>query len=136
MWLTSYPPTADADTAARTAREVSAAGLPLGPPVRLPPGYVIYQATDRGLLLAPISQQSGGTAYKLWNPADPRASRTFDDVVAAGPAEIAWTSPCAATCQVQVLDLATGRRTVVELPAGSSAAAARSARAGVCSRSC
>jgi hypothetical protein len=83
---------------------------------------VIYQATDRGLLLAPISQQSGAAAYKLWSPADPQASRTFGDVVAASPAEIAWTSPCAATCQVQVLDLATGRRTVVELPAGSSAA--------------
>jgi len=121
VWLTSYPPTADAATAARTAREVSADGRPLGAPVRLPPGYVIYQATDRGLLLAPISQQSGGTVYKLWNPADPRAGRTFDDLVAAGPADIAWTSPCAATCQVQVLDLATGRRTVVELPAGSSA---------------
>jgi hypothetical protein len=122
VWLTSYPPTADADTAARTAREVSAAGRPLGAPVSLPPGYVIYQATDRGLLLAPIIQQSGGTVDKLWNPADPHASRTFDDVVAASPADIAWTSPCAATCPVQVLDLTTGRRTVVELPAGSSAA--------------
>ena len=122
VWLTSYPPTANADTAARTAREVSAAGRPLGAPVRLPPGYVIYQATDRGLLLAPISQQSGGTAYKLWNPVDPQAGRTFDDVVAASPADIAWTPPCAATCQVQVLDLATGGRTVVELPAGSSGA--------------
>jgi hypothetical protein len=122
VWLTSYPPTADADTAARTAREVSAAGRPLGAPVTLPPGYVIYQATDRGLLLAPISQQSGGTADKLWTPADPQASRTFDDVVAASAADIAWTPPCAATCQVQVLDLAAGRRTVVELPAGSSAA--------------
>jgi hypothetical protein len=121
VWLTSYPPTADADTAARTAREVSAAGRPLGAPVRLPLGYVIYQATDRGLLLAPISQQSGGTVDKLWNPADPHASRTFNNVVAAGPADIAWMSPCAVTCPVQVLDLATGRRTVVELPAGSSA---------------
>jgi hypothetical protein len=122
VWLTSYPPTADADTAARTAREVSAAGRPMGAPVRLPPGYVIYQATDRGLLLAPITQPSGGTAYKLWNPGDPQASRTFADVVAASPGDIAWTPSCAATCQVQVLDLATGRRTVVELPAGSSGA--------------
>ena len=97
---------------------------------------MIYQATDRGLLLAPMSQQSGGTVYKLWNPADPRGSRTFGNVVAAGPAEIAWTSPCAATCQVQVLDLATGRRTVVELPRAARRAAARSARAEVCSRSC
>ena len=122
VWLTSYPSTADADTAARTAREVSAAGRPLGAPVTLPSGYVIYQATDRGLLLAPISQQSERMAFKLWNPAAPRASRTFDDVVAAGPADIAWTPPCAATCQVQVLDLAACRRTVVGLPAGSSAA--------------
>jgi len=58
VWLTSYPPTADADTAARTAREVSAAGRPLGAPVTLPSGYVIDQATDRGLLLAPISPGS------------------------------------------------------------------------------
>jgi hypothetical protein len=122
VWLTSYPPTADADTAARTAREVSAAGALLGAPVRLPPGYVIYQATDRGLLLAPVIQQPGGTVYELWNPADPRASRTFDEVVAASPAEIAWTPRCAATCQVQLLDLAAGTRSVVELPAGSFAA--------------
>jgi hypothetical protein len=119
VWLTSYPPAADPDTAARTAREVSLAGVPLGPPVRLPVGYVIYQATDRGLLLAPVSQPPGPTAYKLWNPADPHTSRTFDDLIAASPAEIAWTPSCAPTCQVQLLDLATGRRAVVELPAGS-----------------
>ena len=124
VWLTSYPPTADPDTAARTAREVSLTGVPLGPPVTLPAGYAIYQATDRGLLLAPVSQRTGPQADKLWNPADPKASRTFDAVIAASPAEIAWTPPCAATCRVQVLDLATGRQTVVELPAGSFAAGA------------
>ena len=122
VWLTSYPPTADPDTAARTAREVSLAGAPLGPPVTLPPGYVIYQATDRGLLLAPATKQPGTPADKLWNPADPQAARTFNEVIAASPAEIAWTPPCAATCQVRLLDLATGRQTAVGLPAGSSAA--------------
>jgi hypothetical protein len=121
VWLTSYPPAADTGTVARTAREVSLAGGPLGPPVSLPPGYVIYRATDRGLLLAPSSPQTGTPAYRLWNPADPRASRTFDDVIAASPAEIAWTPPCAATCQVRLLGLADGRQTVVGLPAGSSA---------------
>ena len=121
VWLTSYP--SAAGTAVRTAREVSLGGTPLGPPVRLPSGYVIYRATDRGLLLAPASQQPGTGAYKLWNPADPRASRTFDEVIAASSAEIAWTPPCAATCQVRLLDLAAGpARTVVGLPAGSSAA--------------
>ena len=71
VWLTSYPSTADADTAARTAREVSAAGRPLGAPVTLPSGYVIYQATDRGLLLAPISQQSGTHGLQALEPGCP-----------------------------------------------------------------
>jgi len=121
VWLSSYQSAAATDTAAWTAREVSLDGAALGPPVRLPPGYVIYQATDRGLLLAPVTPQPGTSVYKLWNPADPPAARTFDQVIAAGPAEIAWTPPCAAACQVKLLDLATGRQTVVELPAGSSA---------------
>src|SRR3984957_12700186 len=124
VWLTSYPPTADPEIAARTAREVSLAGVPMGPPVRLPTGYVIYQATDRGLLLAPVRQRPGTPAYKLWNPADPQASRTFDGVIAASPTEIAWTPPCARMCRVQLLNLATGRQAVVELPAGSFSAGA------------
>ena len=96
----------------------------MGPPVRLPTGYVIYQATDRGLLLAPVRQRPGTPAYKLWNPADPQASRTFDGVIAASPTEIAWTPPCARMCRVQLLNLATGRQAVVELPAGSFSAGA------------
>ena len=119
VWLTNYPPTADPDTVARTAREVSVTGVPLGAPARLPSGYAIYQATDRGLLLAPLSQRTGPQADRLWNPADPKAGRTFDAVIAASPAKIAWTPPCGATCSVQVLDLATGRRSAVDLPAGS-----------------
>ena len=35
-----------------------------------PRGYAIYQATDRGLLLAPVSGQPGTTADELWDPAD------------------------------------------------------------------
>ncbi len=124
VWLTSYPATADPDTAVRMAREVSVDGVPIGASVRLPAGYSIYRATDRGLLLAPVSQRSGSQAYKLWNPAVPTASRTFDAVIAASPAEIAWMPTCVETCRVQLLDLVTGRRTVVELPAGGFAASA------------
>jgi hypothetical protein len=83
---------------------------------------VIYQATDRGLLLAPTVQRPGTPVYQLWNPADARAVPTFDAVIAASPTEIAWTPPCAATCGVQLLNLADGRQTAVKLPAGSSAA--------------
>jgi hypothetical protein len=83
---------------------------------------MIYQATDRGLLLAPTAQRPGTPVYQLWNPADARAVRTFDAVIAASPAEIAWTPPCAATCRVRLLNLATGRQAAVTLPAGSSVA--------------
>ena len=122
VWLTSEP--AVAATVPMTAQEVSLAGVPRGAPVRLPRGYLIYQATDRGLLLAPVSGQPGTTADELWDPANSRTVRMFDDVVAASPAEIAWTPPCAQTCRVRVLDLVTGRQAVVELPARSFAAGA------------
>lgn len=122
VWLTSYPLGANMTTAAGTAREAGPAGA-LTRPVRIPPGYAIDQGTDRGLLLAPVSQQSAVAAYKLWDPSDPRASRAFDGVLAASPSEIAWTSPqCTPECSVLTLDLATGRLTPVALPAGSSAA--------------
>jgi len=122
VWLTSYSPGVSVTTAAGMAREVSSTGSPLHPQVKLPSGYIIDQGTDRGLLLAPVSQQSGTPVYLLWNPAAPRDSRTFTGVIAASPTEIAWTSRCAPTCRVQVLDLATGRPTAVALPAASSAA--------------
>jgi hypothetical protein len=122
LWLTSYPPDADPRTAAGTAREVSIAGAPLGPQVRLPAGYLIEEATDRGLLLAPVAPQPGTVADQLWDPAAPRASRAFDGVIAASPTQIAWTPPCVAQCRVQVVNLATGRQVTAELPEGRSAA--------------
>ena len=124
LWLTSYPPDADPGTAAGTAREVSIAGAPLGPPLRLPAGYLIEQATDRGLLLAAVAPVPGTAAYRLWDPAAPQASRTFDAVIAASTTQIAWAPPCAARCRVLVLNLATGRQVTAELPEGRSAASA------------
>jgi hypothetical protein len=120
VWLTSYAPGANMTTAAGTAREVGATGA-LTRPVRLPTGYAIEQGTDRGLLLAPVGQQPKA-ADKLWDPSDPRASRAFGRVLAASPSEVAWTSQCALNCSVQIIDLTTGRHTLIALPAGSSAA--------------
>jgi hypothetical protein len=134
MWLTSYSPGADTPEAAGTAQEVSAAGAALGPRLTLPAGQVIEQATDRGLLLAPAIPRPGTTADTLWNPASGRPSRTFNNVVAASPTEIAWAPPCAETgsaaCHVQILDLATGNLTTAALPAGSSAASGAFSPAG------
>ena len=124
LWLTSYPPGADRSTASGTAREVSIAGRPLGPPLRLPSGYLIEQATDRGLLLAPVAPRPGATAYQLWNPGTLQASRTFATVIAASATQIAWAPSCAARCRVLVLNLATGRQVTLDLPQGRSAATA------------
>jgi hypothetical protein len=121
LWLTSYLPGADLSTAAGTAQQVGVAGAPLGPQLRLPAGYVIGQATDRGLLLAPVTRRGGRPIYALWDVAAAQVSRTFDGVIAASASEIAWTPRCAPACRVHVVDLATGRDTVVGLPRGSSA---------------
>ena len=124
LWLTSYPRDADPGTAAGTAREVGIAGLPLGPPLRLPAGYQIEQATDRGLLLAPVVPRPGAMAFQLWDPAAAQASRSFDAVIAGSATQIAWVPPCAARCRVLMLNLASGRQVTAELPAGRSAASA------------
>jgi hypothetical protein len=122
VWLTSLPPDADAGTATGIAREVSVTGRPLGSPVTLPPGYVIDQATDRGLLLAPAVQRPGPSTYTLWDNVGSRPSRTFTGVIAASANAVAWAPACDPVCRVQVLDLATDRRTTVTLPKVSSAA--------------
>jgi hypothetical protein len=121
VWLTSYAPGANMTTAAGMAREVGATGA-LTRPVRLPSGYAIDRGTDRGLLLAPVGQPPGAAVYTLWDPPGLQASQAFDGVLAASPGEVAWTSQCGLKCSVQVLDLATGRHTVIALPAGCSAA--------------
>jgi len=120
LWLTSYPAAAEPRTAAGTAQQVSTAGRPAGPQVRLPAGYLIEQGTDRGLLLAPVAQDSGTMPDTLWDPAPPQSSRAFAGVIAASSTEIAWAPPCVARCRVLVLNLATGRQVSVELPAASS----------------
>jgi len=121
LWLTSYPLGADMSTSAGTGQEISVASASAGPRLGLPAGYVIYQGTDRGLLLAPAAP-SGTATYKLWNPAAPHGvSRTFDGVLAASASQIAWATRCDPECRVEVLDVATGQHTVVSLPGASSA---------------
>ncbi|MGH3403302.1 MAG: hypothetical protein ACRDRJ_12530 [Streptosporangiaceae bacterium] len=122
LWLTSFPAGTSLDTAAGTGQEVSLSGARVGSQVRLPPGYVIARATSRGLLLQPAPIGRATTTDRLWNPADPRAGRTFSNVIATGPNEIAWALPCATACRARVLNLATGRTTVITVPRGSTAA--------------
>jgi hypothetical protein len=122
LWLTRYPPGADTRTAVGTAQKVGVAGAPLGPPRPLPAGFVIDQATDRGLLLAPVVPRAGFSAYEVWGPAGRQPRRSFAGVIASSAREIAWAAPCARRCRVHVLNLVTARRTVVDLPTGNSVA--------------
>jgi hypothetical protein len=124
LWLTRYPPDADPGTAAGTAQQVSIAGVPIGPQLKLPAGYLIEQGTTRGLLLAPLAPRLGTVADELWDTASVRASRTFAAVIAVSSTQIAWTPSCATRCRVLVLNLATGRQETAGLPEGRSVAAA------------
>jgi hypothetical protein len=58
----------------------------------------------------------------LWDAAGSRPNRTFVGVIAASSSAVAWAPACDPVCRVQVLDLATGRSTIVTLPKVSSAA--------------
>ncbi|HEX3493687.1 MAG TPA: hypothetical protein VHU92_30395 [Streptosporangiaceae bacterium] len=121
LWLTSFPPGASLNSGAGHAQEVSLSGARTGPQVPLPPGYLVVGATSRGLLLGPAPVGRATATDRLWNPADPRADRTFQNVLAVGPNEIAWAPPCVSVCRARLLNLATGHRTVFAMPRGSTA---------------
>ena len=127
LWLTSYPPGAAA--APGTAQLTAANGRALGPPVRLPAGYVIGACTARGLLLAPVAgaalTSSGGTRPDLlWNPATRRVTRRLPGVIAASASRVAWQEPCPGGCRLHVLELASGWVTTIPLARGSTVPAA------------
>jgi hypothetical protein len=121
LWLVSYRRGADMSIAAGSAREVSVTGAALGPRLRLPAGYVIDQGTHAGLLLAQQLASSSPVRYELWDPATGRVRRSFMNLIAAGPAEIAWMPGCTAGCRAHVLDLSGGRSWEISLPGRSTA---------------
>jgi hypothetical protein len=117
LWLTSYRRGADTATAAGTAQEVSFTGTPLGPRLRLPAGYAILLGTRAGLLLVQVKADSGPSPYELWDPGTQRVTRSFGNVIAVSPAQLAWTSACSDSCQMHVLDLSDGHTREITLPA-------------------
>jgi hypothetical protein len=127
LWLTSYPP--DAAAAPGTAQLTAADGRVLGPPVRLPDGYVIEAGTVRGLLLAPLTDAplaSTGSPRKdlLWDPATHRVIRRLPGLIAASANRVAWQEPCPGGCRLHVLELASGWLTTIPLPRRSTVPAA------------
>jgi len=120
LWLTSYP--AGPATVPGTAQLTAADGRALGPPVRLPGGYVIEAGTVRGLLLAPRAAE--GSTDLLWNPATGRVTRRLSGVIAASPGRVAWQEPCPGGCRLHLLELASGWMTTIPLARGSTVPAA------------
>ena len=116
LWLVSYRRGADMSTAVGNAHEISVTGATLGPPLRLPAGYVIDRGTRAGLLLAQELAGSGPVRYELWDPGTRRVTRSFVNLIAASPTEIAWMPGCTAGCRVHVLDLPGGRVEQISLP--------------------
>jgi len=116
LWLVSYRRGANMRTAVGTAHEVSVTGAMLGPRLRLPPGYVIDQGTRAGLLLVQDMAGSGPVRYELWDPGTRRVTRSFENLIAASPAEVAWTPACTVHCQVRVLELPGLRVEEISLP--------------------
>jgi len=116
LWLVSYRRGADMSTAAGNAQEVSITGATLGPRLRLPAGYVIDRGTRAGLLLVQERAGSHQFRYELWDPGTRRVTRSFVDLIATSPAEIAWMPGCTAGCRVHVLHLPGGRVREIALP--------------------
>jgi len=119
LWLVSYMRGAKMRTGVGTAREVGVTGAMLGPRLRLPAGYVIDQGTRAGLLLVQALAGSGPVRYELWDPGTRRVTRSFENLIAASPAEVAWMPGCTARCRVRVLDLPGGRAGEISLPGRS-----------------
>ena len=129
LWLVSYRRGADMSTAVGNAQEVSVTAATLGPRLRLPAGYVIDRGTRAGLLLVQELPGSSPVRYELWDPGTRRVTRSFVNLIAASPAEIAWMPGCTidfaplpartAGCRVHVLDLTHAQVEEIALPGRS-----------------
>ncbi len=125
IWLTRYPAAADPARMPGIAQQYTDEGIAVGPAVPLPAGYRISQGTSHGLLLVSSSPTRQGITYRQWNQATDKVLRSFHGVVAVSSTQVAYEPPCQATCPVRVLNLNTGRTTVIGLPAGDNVLAGK-----------
>jgi hypothetical protein len=137
LWLINYPPHTSLARAVGVAQEFTTNGLSIGRPVLLPAGHEVLRGTKRGLLLQPVSPGADGQTVRLWDPDSARFTATYSAVVAASADAVAYTTPrpvgkhrqrdprtavrgsrCQSTCQVHVLNLVTGYKLTLLVPAG------------------
>ena len=118
VWLATYPRATASITGSATAQLVSTTGRPLGPRYRLPADYVLGSGVGSDLLLVNGTQQNLSI---LWDPRTGRVLRHFDNAIAAGPEQIAWSSGCK-SCRVQILNVSNGQNATTPIPGGDPAA--------------
>ena len=115
LWLTNFPSDRSLGTRAGIARPYSTAGVPEGPAVTLPAGYTIAQGTTAGLLLVSITERTPAGFYWLLDPATGKIVRSFWGVIATSATDVAVVRNCAWSCEIDVVNLASGRRTPLNL---------------------
>ena len=118
VWLVSYPRSTDnwRTTPARV-QLVSTTGQPLSPRYRLPAAYlVVGGGVGNYLLLSPVRTRPPYVS-ELWDPRTGQVVRRVDNVIAAGPGQIAWSPGCRG-CRAQVLNVSTGKSLTIPTHGG------------------
>jgi len=127
-WLSSYRPAFDPYSGRSqtfTAQKVDLSGHPLGPPTRLPSGYLpaagwLAQPASTLLLRAWTHPNPTGEDYTLWDPSSRTVTATYSSVIAVSAHQIAWTaSSCTeVNCPLHLTDPITATTSTQPLPPG------------------
>jgi hypothetical protein len=119
VWLVSYQRSTDnIRTTSARVQLVSTNGQPLSPQYRLPAGYLLDRGVGNYLLLNSIrTRPRPPYAMELWDPRTGQVVRRVDNVIAAGPGQIAWNPGCRG-CQAQVLNVSTGKSVTLPIHGG------------------
>jgi len=112
VWLATYPRATATFTGSETAQLVGTTGRPLGPRYHLPAGYLVVAAVGSYLQL---NNDQNNNLTMLWDPRTGRVLRYFDNVIATGPEQIAWSPDCRG-CRVQILNVSMGTTVTTPIP--------------------
>ncbi len=83
----------------------------------MPANYLMGRGVGSYLLLDFNNVQA---QFELWDPATGRVLSHFDNVVAAGPGQVAWTKGCQ-RCHLQITNVSTGKTLTTSIPGGQPA---------------
>jgi hypothetical protein len=118
VWLATYPRATAKLTGSGYAQLVSTTGRPLGPRYRLPADYLLGSGVGTDLLLV---NSNTNNLFILWDPHTGRVLRHFDNILATGPGQIAWSPGCQG-CRVQILNVPAAATVTPPIPGFNPAA--------------